>query len=86
MRYWAEIQNGIVVNVILAEDITQLSLAGEFLETWPNGESRKNYGGIGYSYNKDLDAFIAPKCHSEATLNQSTCRWDCLNEAHTTLI
>ncbi|CAB4148408.1 hypothetical protein UFOVP534_1, partial [uncultured Caudovirales phage] len=28
------------------------------------------------------DAFIAPKCHEEATLDEATCQWNCTNEAH----
>jgi hypothetical protein len=45
---------------------------------------RKNYAGIGYSYWPDLDAFVAPKCHDEAVLDEATCLWICNNEEHTT--
>ena len=34
---------------------------------------RKNYAGIGYSYNSGLDAFIPPKPHASWTLNTETC-------------
>ena len=44
---------------------------------------RKNYAGIGFRYDPDLDAFIPPKCHDEATLDENTCNWTCTNEAHT---
>jgi hypothetical protein len=43
---------------------------------------RKNYAGIGYSYNSTLDAFISPKCHDEATFDEETCNWTCTNSAH----
>jgi hypothetical protein len=43
---------------------------------------RKNYAGIGYTYDFDKDAFIPPKCHDEATLNENTCMWDCINIGH----
>jgi len=46
---------------------------------------RKNYAGIGYTYDSERDAFIPPKtnCHDEETLNEDTCLWECANEEHT---
>lgn len=42
-----------------------------------NGEPfRKNYAGIGYTYNELRDAFIPPKPFDSWTLNESTCLWD----------
>lgn len=45
---------------------------------------RKNYAGIGYTYDPVLDAFIAPKpeCHEEVTFSEETCQWSCLNTSH----
>ena len=37
---------------------------------------RKNYAGIGYTYNENKDAFIPPKPYSSWTLNDDTCRWE----------
>ena len=37
---------------------------------------RKNYAGIGYTYNEDKDAFIAPKPFDSWTLNETTCLWE----------
>jgi len=37
---------------------------------------RKNYAGIGYSYDEKRDAFIAPKFFPSWTLNEDTCQWD----------
>jgi hypothetical protein len=51
-------------------------------QTSYNGTIRKNYAGPDYSYSPTLDAFIPPKCHEEATLNEDTCLWDCNNTAH----
>lgn len=51
-----------------------------------NNRIRKNYAGIGYTYDEVRDAFIPPKCHDEAVLVEATCLWDCDNEAHTTII
>jgi hypothetical protein len=46
---------------------------------------RKNYAGIGYTYDESRDAFITPKanCHPEETLNEDTCTWSCANAEHT---
>ena len=50
-----------------------------------NGNYRKNYAGIGYTYDFERDAFIAPKsnCHPEQVLNEETCLWECNNAEHT---
>jgi hypothetical protein len=36
---------------------------------------RKNYAGIGYTYDETRDAFIAPQPYPSFTLNEDTCRW-----------
>jgi hypothetical protein len=50
-----------------------------------NGNIRKNYAGIGFTYDESRDAFIAPKsnCHPEEVLNEDTCVWECSNAEHT---
>jgi hypothetical protein len=37
---------------------------------------RKNYAGIGYTYDKELDAFIPPKLHASWILDEGTCLWN----------
>ena len=37
---------------------------------------RKNYAGVGYSYDRDRDAFIPPQPFPSWTLNEDTCQWD----------
>lgn len=37
---------------------------------------RKNFAGIGYTYDKDRDAFIPPKPYASWTLNEETCLWE----------
>ena len=37
---------------------------------------RKNYAGIGYTYDSDRDAFIPPKPYNSWTLNETTCWWE----------
>jgi hypothetical protein len=86
--------NNIVTEVIPGKDETEL-IDGVNPETWYsnfrnqackrtsyNANIRKNYAGIGFTYDSIRDAFIPPKCHDEATLNEDTCLWDCTNEAH----
>lgn len=55
------------------------SLFGEdtvWKQTSYNGNIRKNYAGIGYTYDSDRDAFIAPKPEGEGwILDEDTCRW-----------
>jgi hypothetical protein len=48
-----------------------------------NGKIRKNYAGIGFTYDKVRDAFIAPKCHNAAVLIEQTCLWSCDDITHT---
>ena len=40
-----------------------------------NGDIRKNYAGIGYTYDTARDAFIAPQLFASWTLDEATCRW-----------
>tara|TARA_R100000005_G_C4932017_1_gene160546 strand:+ start:211 stop:594 length:384 start_codon:yes stop_codon:yes gene_type:complete len=45
-------------------------------QTSYNNNFRKNFAGIGYSYDSSKDAFIAPQPYSSWILNETTCRWD----------
>jgi len=60
------------------------ALGGTWVKTSYNGNIRKNYAGIGYTYDEGRDAFIAPKanCHTEEVFDEATCRWNCTNEEH----
>ena len=60
------------------------ALGGRWVKTSYNNNIRKNYAGIGYTYDEGRDAFIAPKanCHTEEVLDEATCRWNCTNEEH----
>lgn len=37
---------------------------------------RKNYAGIGFTYDRELDAFIPPKPYTSWVLDQETCLWE----------
>ena len=46
-----------------------------WVETFPAGGEKKNYAGIGYTFDAKLDAFIAPKPAPDAVLDAATCQW-----------
>lgn len=98
MAHYAFITDGIVTEVITGIDETE-TIEGLDTETWYgnfreqvckrtsyNNRIRFNYAGIGYTYDGVRDAFIAPKCHDEAILDEATCRWTCVNVEHLTEI
>lgn len=49
---------------------------GTWVQTSYNGNMRKNYAGIGYTYDKTRDAFIPPQPYASWTLDEETCRWN----------
>ena len=80
--YFAQLdENNIVTQVIVADKSFVDSIGGTWQETFM--DSDKKYAGIGDTYDATRDAFISPKCHDEATLDEATCQWNCSNEAHT---
>ena len=91
MSHWAEVDNNnIVLRVLVGPNYGDEgeaffnALGGTWVKTSYNGNIRKNYAGIGYSYDVARDAFIAPKanCHAEEVFDEATCRWNCTNEEH----
>ena len=49
--------------------------AGRWVQTSYNGTFRKNYAGVGYTYDQQRDAFIAPKRFDSWVLNEEFCQW-----------
>ncbi len=90
MAHFAKVVDGVVTQVIVAEpDFFQTfvdSSPGEWIQTSYNtygGEHklggtplRKNYAGIGFTYDRVKDAFIPPKPFASWVLNEDTCLWD----------
>jgi hypothetical protein len=84
-------ENNMVTEVITGIDETEL-IEGLHPEVWYgnfrgqackrtsyNAETnrfRKNYAGLGYSYDEDRDAFIPPKPFDSWLLNEDTCQWE----------
>lgn len=90
MSHWAELdQDNKVIRVLVGDNNEPdegesffNSLGGTWVKTSYNANIRKNFAGIGMTYDVDRDAFIPIKCHDEATLNEETCRWECANAEH----
>lgn len=65
MSLFAKVENGIVVNVIVAsQDVIDSGAFGTgWIETWTDtiNNPRKNYAGVGYTYDENQDAFILPQ-------------------------
>ena len=79
--------DNIVTEVIVGIDETQ-TIEGLDPETWYenlrsqvckrtsyNGRIRKNYAGVGFTYDPELDAFIPPKIFDSWLLDRETCQW-----------
>jgi hypothetical protein len=82
MTHFAKVQNSIATQVIVAEpeffNTFVDSSAGEWIQTSYTGSIRKNYAGIGFTYDTKLDAFIPPKPYDSWVLNEETCNWESL--------
>ena len=91
MAHFAKIENGIVtqVNVVDEEYFhanRETRYTGQWVQTSYNTQGgihllggtplRKNYAGIGYTYDEARDAFIPPKPFNSWLLNEDTCQWD----------
>ncbi len=90
MAHYAKVNNGLVEQVIVAEseffDTFVDTSPGEWIQTSYNTHGgvhtsggtplRKNYAGIGYTYDRDKDAFYAPQPFNSWTLNETTCLWE----------
>jgi hypothetical protein len=54
----------------------QRLLGGNWKQTSYNGNFRKNYAGIGYTYDAGIDAFVPPKPYPSWVLNSNTAQWE----------
>ncbi len=68
-------EQGIESEAIGTQYCTDL-LGGTWVQTSYNGNIRKNYAGMGDTYDTTRDAFIAPQPYNSWTLNEDTCLWD----------
>jgi hypothetical protein len=68
--------NGVEQENIGIDFLTQSTGWAVWKQTSYNGNIRKNFAGVGMTYDEDRDAFIPPKPFNSWTLNETTCRWD----------
>ena len=68
--------NGVEQEVLGVEFLTNLHGWAIWKQTSYNGNIRKNHAAIGYTYDEDRDAFIAPKPYASWILNEDTCLWE----------
>ena len=90
MSHFAKVENGVVTQVIVIEqDVLNLGHWGDpaswvqtsyntigGVHTQGGTPLRKNYAGIGYTYDSVRDAFIPPSPFPSWVLNEDTCLWD----------
>jgi len=86
MSHFAKIDDGIVTQVIVAEQEFVDTQAGTWVQTSYNTHGgkhsqggtplRKNYAGIGMVYDNTRDAFYAPQPYASWTFNETTCLWE----------
>jgi hypothetical protein len=88
MSHFAKVESGVVTQVIVAEqEFIDTGLVGDpasWFQTSYNTQAgvhpdgrpfRKNYAGIGYTYDSVRDAFIPPKNYASWVLNEDSCTW-----------
>lgn len=86
MSNWAEIDNNNKVIRVLVCDNNDPNgdegyqwlidnLGGTWIQTSYNNNIRKNFAGIGYSYDEARDAFIPPKPDNAISLDEDSCQW-----------
>jgi hypothetical protein len=87
MAHWAEIdENNIVLRVTVGDNNDPNgdegyqwlidNLGGTWVKTSYNATIRKNFAGIGFTFDEELDAFIPPKAFASWILNEETCNWE----------
>ena len=90
MAHFAKLGTGNIVTAVhvVSNDVATTEEAGvEFLQTLYNnrdvwkqtyidGSQRKNYAGVGYTYDQERDAFRPPQPYSSWVLNETTCLWE----------
>ena len=67
--------NGVEQEILGIDFLTKLTGWAIWKQTFTDG-TRKNYAGIGYTYDEDKDAFIPKKPYASWILNEETCRWE----------
>jgi hypothetical protein len=86
VSHWAELDaNNVVIRVTVGDNNDPAgdegyqwlldNLGGTWIKTSYNATIRKNFAGIGYTYDETRDAFIPPKPDTATGFNEDTCQW-----------
>jgi hypothetical protein len=91
MAHFARLENNTVTEVIVVHnnellvdgveseakgvEFCQSLFGGTWIQTSYNGTIRKNYAGVGFTYEEERDAFIAPQPLESWVLDEETCQW-----------
>ena len=86
MSHWAEIdETNTVLRVLVGDNNDPAgdegyqffldTFGGTWVKTSYNGTIRKNFAGIGFTYDQTRDAFIAPEPDNQIGFDEETCRW-----------
>jgi hypothetical protein len=100
MAHFAELdENNTVIRVLVVPNeqehrgqeylANELGLGGLWVQTSYNSNIRKNYAGVGHTFDTVRDAFIAPKpeCHPDlVVLDEETCTWSCPDATHVVIL
>lgn len=81
MNYYAKLDATLtVVDVFTSNESDELNVSSKtdqtVRKTFKDGSSRKNFAGIGFTYDASRDAFIPPKPHASWVLNETSCIWE----------
>ena len=88
MSHWAELDsNNVVLRVTVGDNNDPAgdegyqwllnNLGGRWIKTSYNCKIRKNFAGVGFTYDEVRDAFIAPEPINATGFNEETCQWIC---------
>lgn len=88
MAYYAKLQdqNRVVQVIAIPNEVEPTEAAGvaycqslfggQWIKTSYNGTIRKNYAGLGFTYDPTRDAFVPPRPFPSWLFDEQTCRWN----------
>jgi hypothetical protein len=90
MSHWAEIDdNNLVIRVLVGNNnepdegqAFMEALGGTWVKTSYNATIRKNFAGIGFTYEAVRDAFIEPEPDNAIGFDENTCQWIVPNDSN----
>lgn len=84
MSHWAQLdENNIVIQVLVGDNnsddegysLLVETFGGKWVKTSYNGNIRKRFAGIGYTYNEELDIFLEPKPYEDWVIDSASLDW-----------